>query len=694
MPPSQDRADSDNSAGAPAQEKDQEKEQEPSNYVLVEVEKEGIVPSQSAGVTKLRIPLRQIPLSVGVVSEGLMDAQAAEVLGDALRNVSGTVAHTGFGVFDYFTIRGFDSLSGGLVLTDGVPEPEATFYHLYNIDRVEVLKGPGAFLYGGNPLAGSVNLVRKGPVFENLSRIGGSFGSFSTVRGTLDLNRVNSEGNLAFRLNLFGRSSNGYRDSKDNWQGGVNPALSFQLSPSSILTVNFEYNRNEYHSDSGIPLYLDQIADVPRTRSYQSPFDASDQNVYRARIDFSKALGHSAVLRNKFYYTELEWTSDGTIFPAVLPSQSGSVDVYRSLLRLDDRQRLFGNQTEVSAPVQTGSVRHDLLAGFEVSRLADVFTLDIAVLPAIDLYDPLETAAPPLYSIPSLGQAGDSRNWVIAPYLLDSITISDRLRLLAGGRFDGLDFEDSVAGLNRDSRTFSPLLGLSYSLSPDLALYANFGQGFAPPSSQVVGEREPEKSRQFEFGGKVQLVDQKLLMGVAVYDLQRMNIAIPDQTGVLKQQGDQRSRGVEIDLTGELPRGFYLFGSYAFTNAELTRYSELIDPSFGQFPPLLVDLSGNTPAFAPKHISSISVLRKFRNSLTLGLGCRYLSDQFIAPDNRFAIDGSLTFDASVAYHLDTWQLSLNFKNLTGREYETRGFGSTSVIPGDPFAVYLGVDFLR
>lgn len=678
--------------GAETEEADQDKDL--SSYVLVEDETESLLPPRSAEVTKLPIPTHLSPLNVATVTEGLIDSQRAEVLGDALRNVSGTVAHTGFGVSDFFTIRGFDSLSSGLVLTDGIPEPEVTFYHLYNVERVEVLKGPGAFLYGGNPLAASVNLVRKAPGFENLSWVGGYFGSFGTVRGNLDLNRVNSEGNLAFRMNLFGRRSNGYRDSKDNWQGGINPAVSLQLSPTSLLTVNFEYVHNDYEPDSGIPLFMNEIPDVPRTRSYQSPFDSSKQNVYRTQIGFSKAFSPTTTLSNKFFYTDLAWQSDGTIFAAVFPNQAGSADVYRSLLRLDDRQRLFGDRTELSVAFQTGSVRHDLLVGFEVSRLGDLFTLDLAALPPIDLYDPIETAQPPLYNIPSLGQAADTRSWVIAPYVLDSITVSDRLRFLVGGRFDGIDFEDSQSGLVRKSQNFSPSLGLSYSIFSDIALYANFSQAFAPPSSQVVGPHDPEESNQFEIGGKAKLMDGKYLIGLAVYNLERKNIAIPDETGVQKQQGDQRSRGIEFDLTGELATGLHLFGAYAFTDAELTRFTELIDPSFGQFPPILVDRSGNTPPFAPRHILSLYLLKELGSGLSLGGGARYLSEQFIAPDNRFAIDGSLIFDASVAYRLDTWKLSLNLKNLTGREYETRGFGSASVLPADPFAIYLGVDFIR
>ena len=118
------------------------------------------IPPSTASVTRTPVPVQELPVSASVVPRSLLDAQDAFVLGDALKNVSGVSVGTGFGVFDYFTIRGFDSLSSGLVLTDSVAEPESTFYSLYNVRQVEVVKGPAAFLYGGNPLAGAVQLVR------------------------------------------------------------------------------------------------------------------------------------------------------------------------------------------------------------------------------------------------------------------------------------------------------------------------------------------------------------------------------------------------------------------------------------------------------------------------------------------------------------------------------------------------------
>ncbi len=166
-----------------------------------------LIPSSNTIASKLPLSLFLTPNNVGIVSSELMREQNARVMGDALANISNVNVQPGFGVTDYFTVRGFDSLSSGLILTDGAPEPEATYWQLYNVELVEVLKGPGGFLYGSNPLAGTVNLVRKQPV--DATRVGGGvgYGSFNDFEGLVDFNYGNPDSDLAFRFNALYRST-------------------------------------------------------------------------------------------------------------------------------------------------------------------------------------------------------------------------------------------------------------------------------------------------------------------------------------------------------------------------------------------------------------------------------------------------------------------------------------------------------
>ncbi len=682
---------------ASAQEQEPEKGYVSSDTVQVVAERYTRIPTTSTTATKIATPLRLTPASVSVVTSALFESQDAVVLGEALRNVSGVNSQTGFGVFDYLIIRGFESLANGLVLTDGAAEPEVTFYNLYNLERVEVLKGPGAFLYGGNPLAGTVNLVRKQPLFDNFLHASGSAGQFQAYRGTLDLGLNKRESNLAFRLNGLWQDAENYRDDKNNKNLSVNPAFLWQPSTRVSLAVNFEYVDNEFRSDVGLPIYNGDLVAVPRTRSYQSPFDISDQKIARGRVDLNAQLSDNITLRNKFYYTDLDWVSNGTLFNAVVPNGAGQPEfLARSLTLLDDRQELFGNQLEAVFDLRTGAIGHKLLTGFEISRLQDDFTLDVALLPLISIFDPVETASEPFFLIPGQSQAGEARSNVIAPYAVDQISFSEKVHVLLGGRYDNINFEDNATASTRDYNKFSPMGGVTFSPTTSFSVYASAGQAFAPPSTLTVGEREPEESTQFEVGVKRRYYDGRLSTTFAVYHLEKKNIAIPDQTGVTKQNGDQRSRGAELEAAAQPGRNWQLFFNYAYNDAELTEFSEyvLVDPvnNFG----LYFDRSGNAPAFAPKHMLNFWTNKEFKNGLGIGGGTRYIGKQYAAEDNAFQIDDALVFDAIVYYRLGQWRASINLKNLTDQEYETRGFSTpfaTSVTPANPFAIYGGLELI-
>jgi len=652
----------------------------------VEAELPAIPPSEFTAF-KTGLPVAATPASVSVVSATLLKNQDALVLGDALRNVSGVNVATGFGVFDFFLVRGFDSLSSSLVLTDGAPEPEVTFYPLYNLRQVEVLKGPGAYLYGGGPLSGAVHLVRKQPAPARFADVSMSYGSFRAMDGTLDANLARADGSLGFRLNGLYTRADGYRDGTERSMLALNPAFLWRPTERTRLIVNLEYVRPRFQPDVGLPLLGAGIATVPRTRSYQSPFDASHQDLYRLRLDFERRFSEGFTLRDKLYYTDLDWLSDGTLFSGAFPGPTGAIGLARSLVLLDDRQKLFGNQLEGVFSFSTGSVRHRLLTGFEVSRVGDRFTQDVALLPTIDVFEPVETAREPLFILPGLSQAGDSRSLVLAPYVVDRVSLSERVQFFVGGRLDIADFEDPATSTARSATRCSPLFGVVLAPQAGLSLYANAGTAFSPPSSQVVGEREPEQSVQVEVGVKKTFLRGRAFVTLAFYHLAKDNIAIPDATGFTRQNGDARSRGLEVELSAEAAKGWFTYFSYGFNDAELTRFNELVLVSFQPPAFALLDRSGNDPAFAPRHILNLWTTKEFRNGLSLAAGARYVSRQFIAEENAFAIDDYLVLDAMVAFKRGRWRGSLNLKNLTDRDYATRGFSSTSVLPADPFTVH-------
>ncbi|MBW2277583.1 MAG: TonB-dependent receptor [Deltaproteobacteria bacterium] len=650
------------------------------------------LPQSNTIAARLPLSLAETPASVSVVTAPLIDEQNGRVLGDALRNVSGLNVQTGNGVFDFFVVRGLDSVSSGMILTDGAQEPESSFYQLYNVDRVEVLKGPSSFLYGGSPLGGTVNLVRKQPLPTDFLNVSLGTGSQSTSEASLDWNSARQDGSLSFRLNALFRDSDEYRDDKQSEVWAINPALSWAASERTRVHVNLEHLESEYRSDAGLPLIFGiELPDVPRTRSYQSPFDISDQQVDRLQVDVETEINDTSSLRAKLYYRSLDWFSRGTLFNGVFPTATGSLTVSRFLAELDNEQQFVGTQIEYLRTATTGRTTHNLLAGIEISRLADEFTFVPSLLPDIDLLAPVETAKEPLFPIPGQSRAADAESRMIAPYLIDQIRISDRVQLLLGARWDNIDFEEEVLDTSRDDSQFNPMLGLVVGLRQGLSLYANAGTAFAPPSTFALeADRVPEESTQYELGLKGSWGATEA--SLALFQLDRENIAIPDETGVSRQIGDQRAQGLEIEVSTEVARRTRLLVAYAYTDGELTRFTEQVLVGF--FPPTFatVDRSGNTPAFTPEHLLNIWLSRHYDNGFGFGLGGRWVSEQYIAEDNRFEIDAYWTVDASLFYRHGPWKVSLHGKNLTGEEYLTRGFGGASVIPAQTESVFGALEY--
>ncbi len=661
-----------------------------SEYVFVEGSLP-YVPSSNTIVTKLPLDRHSTPNNVGFVTEPLAREQFDRVLGDALTNVSNVNIQTQSGIADFFYIRGFDSLSSGLVLFDGAPEPEATFYQMYNVELVEVLKGPSGFLYGSNPLAGAVNIVRKQPLPAKLFSFGAAGGSYDNYEGYFDWNYGDPDASVDFRINGLLRDQGSYREGQEGRTGAINPAVTFRFGDKGRLNLNFEYLDLEYIPDAGIPVVQGAVLPVDPGTNYQSPFDDSAQEIFRFQADYEWRFSAWLTLRDKFYQRSLDWTTAGTILSGVFPAGPSSLLAIRALAELDDRQRFTGNQLEVVLDFSTGTVKHSVLSGFEISRFADEYTLGAGLLSPVDALNPVDPGTPP-FPLPDQSVAGDSRAIVAAPYIVDQIQFGTKLNVLLGGRFDGIDFRDDVSGLERNDSEFSPMAGVLFAATPELSFYANYSRAFAPPSPRVQGELVPERGTQYEGGIKKRFTAWKAETVFAVYQLERDNIPIPDDNGFTQQVGDQRSRGFEIDVAAQPVSSFRAFFSYAYNDAELTSFTELVQIAVAPPAYVTLDRSGNEPAFAPNHIMNLWLSKDITPRFGIGGGARYVSSQFIAEDNVFELDGVLTFDATAFYKLGDFKLRLNLKNVTDREYFLRGFGSSSVIPAPPFTAYFGFDY--
>lgn len=677
-------------------------------YVRVDV---SAIPQSNTIGTKLPVDLQHTPAIVGTVSSELFREQRAMTLSDTLKNVSGLNIQAQNGISDFFFIRAYDSLTGSLVMIDGAPVPEATIYPTYNIEGVEVLKGPGGYLYGGDPLAGAVNLVRKQPVPNDFLHGEVSTGSFDSHQGALDWNTSNDNG-FAFRLNGFYRESDGYRDyprqpsslpsalartnEKASAHWALNPSFNFQVGERGTLNVNLEAIEADYSPDGGLPLINGAIPDVEREHSYQSRLDFSEQSIQRVQVDYQVQLDDRVTLRNKVYFRDFDWLSSGTLVGQDFSMPATPVS--RTVNTLDNEQRFVGNQLEAVFRLGQGQVKHSLLAGVELARRDNDFAIEFGFLASLAL-DASPGADAPASLAPF--QSGTSESTIVAPYIVDQIEFSPRFHLMLGVRYDDIDFKSDTSSFgfpatatDRSDGDVSPRAGFVWAPSESLSVYANAGESFAPPSARVVGPQDAQESDQVELGVKTTFLSGKLRTTFAVYELNRKNLPIPDDNQFTEQQGDQESRGFEFELAAEPVSGVRTFFSYAYTDAELTRFSEEIQVGGSLMMPIYMtfDRAGNTPAFAAKHLANLWVSSDIGRHWGVGGGARFIGDQFIAEDNGFELDSATVFDATVFYRIKGWRASLNFKNLTDEEYEMRGFGSRSVIPADPRALYATVAF--
>ena len=668
-----------------------------------------------------RIPLmlQETPASIGIVTQQILKDQHATVLSDALENISSVNIQTNLGTQDYFLIRGFESTSAGLILTDGGIEPDESlfkfygfgFYDLYNVDQVEVLKGPAAFLYGGNTLSGAVNLVRKKPVFRSFADVSITHSRFQSYRETIDVGYANPDSIYACRVNGVWRHSSQFRDHANNRSFALNPSITWNLKKYGSITANLEYVRSDIKPDIGIPLYVPdencKLPEVPRKTTYQTPFDELGYNVFRCRLNYQRNFNKSRQLRNKFYFSYLAGSSRFTFSHIPYRNMADDWVVDRHIYSFDEIQPFIGNQLELYLLIDKYRIQHKLLIGLETGLFTSKSWIRTTLLNTIYLFDPFDPISDLDQLMTSKIRAKtNARNLVVAPYLVDFITFSEKLHLFLGGRFDFIDFHtdrrnapfDFIGrSLSSDPipfsqkyLKFSPTIGLVIKDSENFWFYLNAGQSFAQ-SNRIV--EEPEKSSQFEIGYKYATFNNRVRTSGAIYRLTKENISIP-LTGPLQgdlhsSSGTQRSMGLELELTAEPFQDLYAFVTYSFITAELVKYTGLTASQYGKL--MVADFSGNLPVFIPEQIANIWITKIFHHGFSCGLGIRYIGKQYVNFENTLQIGGYSTFCAMAAYKINNYHLRINIDNITNEHFLTHGLGPYSVIPAGSFVFYGSLD---
>ena len=646
--------------------------------------------------TRTDTPLKDVPQSVQVVPQQVIKDQQAQELQDITRNVSGVFEGSTFGdTQDRFFIRGFDQQ---IFLQDGFRDETQQIRETANIERIEVLKGPASVLYGTLEPGGIINRVTKKPLVDPLYSAELTVGSFSFVEPSIDLGGpLNEDKTLLYRFNALYENSDVFRDFDQGVeQIFIAPSLTWKIGDRTDITFNLEYIDREAPFDRGIPAIGDGVADIPFERVIGEPDDFIETENFKVNYILEHRFSDNWKLRNSFSYTNSErFTSYARVIE--LDEETGIVSRYWN--QGEEPRKNYSLQTNVVGEFATGSVEHTLLFGVDLFRLTEEATGffsedpnnpgEVGGAPDLNIFNPeYGVAARPETNETTQNFIADTQNDSLGIYLQDRVELGSQWHLLAGGRFDIIDQESSqvssVFGNSDDQlqdEAFSPRLGVVYQPIEPLSLYASFTQSFTPNNAvDEEGELlEPERGTQYEAGIKGEFLDGDMSATLAAFNINKTNIAIADPVldNVSRPIGEQRSRGIELDVRGEILPGWNIITSYAYTDAEITEDDNS-------------EAEGNRLVGVPENAASLWTTYEIQNGnlqgLGFGAGLFLLGEREGDTDNSFQVPSYTRTDASIFYQRDKWRAAVNFKNLFDIDYIESATNRRRISPGIPFTV--------
>jgi iron complex outermembrane recepter protein len=652
------------------------------------------------------IPLRETPQNIAVIDAEVLEEAGITRLAEALDMNASMARQNNFGgLWDNFAVRGFpgdENLPSGYLVNGfnagrgfGGPRDVA------GIERIEILRGPNAALFGRGEPGGSVNLVTKTPEFEFGGRLGFTVGSFDTYRGDVDVTGGLTDA-IALRGIAFYEEAGSFRDTLESTRYGFMPSALIRFGDNTSLTYELELTRQEIPFDRGVVALNNRLGVVPIERFLGEPGDGpltADATGHQLQLqhDFNQAW--SVLLGFGQRDTDLQ----GFSTEAELAASRQRLFVDGQSLSRQRRFRDYGAshmvwRGEVSGRFNTGALEHRILFGadhdtFENSQLFLRFRPPVVAgqtTPAagniINILNPVFGAVPLPTPGPQTNRLDEQEAWGV--YVQDQIRLTDRLQVRIGGRYD--DF--SADGLNRanSARTsfsdtkFSPQGGVVFDLNDAVTLYAAYGQGFRPNSGADFAGRPfaPEESESAEVGLKFTLLDGALTGTAALFSMTKSNVltADPVNSGFSIAIGEAESQGFEFDLSGELPGEVELLLSYAYVDAQVSKSA--LDVNFSG-----LIRAGDRLINVPEHSVSLMASKEFEfgeRELELGAALNYVGARLGETATTFELPSYTTLRLFGEYELtDAVELAFEVNNVTDEEFYTNSFHRLWVAPGAP-----------
>ncbi len=670
----------------------------PRDFVLqIAPVRDTVTISESAGYqveaissgTRTLTPLRDIPQSIAVVSREQIRDQVMMSIADVVRYVPGVTAIQGENNRDQLVIRG-NSTSADFFL-DGVRDDVQYYRDLYNVERVEALKGPNAMIFGRGGGGGVINRVTKEAGFTPLRELVLQTGSYGHKRLMADLDQPLGE-KAAFRLNGMYEDSGSFRKGVNLERYGVSPALTLAPSPFTTIKLGYEHFHDGRVADRGIPSFLGRPADVPISTFFGNP----DDSYARARVNLGSAVvEHRAgglTIHNSTLAGDYDRGYQNYVPGAVTPDKMQvALSVYNNATR---RLNLF-NRTDVIGEVSTGRLRHTLLGGVEAGRqVTDNFrNSGFFENGAASLFAPYDD--PTIHTLVTFRQnATDAdnhlRTTVAAAYVQDQVELSRFVQLVAGVRLDHFDLRyrnnRNRDELRRIDNLVSPRAGIVFKPVTRLSIYGNYSVSYLPSSGDqfssltaVTQQVKPEKFNNYEAGVKWDL-RRGLSLTSAVYRLDRTNTRAidPNDPTRIIQTGSQRTNGYELGLQGSLTKAWIIAGGYAYQDAFISSATAAAR-------------AGAQVAQVPHHTFSLWNQYQFNPRLGAGLGVLRRADMFAGIDNTVILPSYTRADAAVYVSLtEKLRLQANVENLFDTRYYINADSNNNISPGSRRSLRVGL----
>lgn len=649
-------------------------------------------------------PLRDVPQTITVVPRAVMEQQNATSLRDVLRNVPGISFQAGEGgvpAGDNLSIRGFSARTDMFV--DNVRDFGGYSRDPFNLEQVEVAKGPSSTSAGRGSTGGSINLVSKAPQLDRFYDASFGVGSEDYQRFTLDVNQLVTKSPVpgtAVRLNgMWNDAGVAGRDVVNNERWGLAPSVAFGLGTPSRATLSYFHLEQDNIPDYGIPWVptnsgpLRAYGNKPAPVDYDNFYGLKSKDFETTRTDIPTLLleqdfGEQFSLRNLSRYGRND--RDSVITAPRFANANTGTTITRQNQSRDQVDSIFVNQTDFTSRFDTWKFNHTLVTSLEYAHESSVNYSRTGLVTQTTLFNP-NTDQVYTGDIRRNGVRAEGKSDSFAVSAFDTIKFGEHWQAQGGVRFDhfSTDYRSITNGrprmdeLSRTDEEVSWRAGLVYKPVQQGSIYAAYGTSFNPSaegltlsSAQTAAnniDTDPEESRTFEVGTKWDLFENRLSLSFAVFRTEKTNARTEDPadpTDIIVLDGEQRVDGIEIGAAGRLTEKWQVYGGYAYLVSEITQSNNPQE-------------KGNELSNTPKNTFSLWTTYDLPWNLQVGGGAQYTDSRYSSNTevNRREAPSYILFDAMAAWNVSkNFTLRLNVYNLADEEYIDR-VGGGHFVPG-------------